>query len=316
MSDLKEVLVPDIGDFKNVEVIEVLVRPGDAIEKEQSLITLESDKATMDIPSPHSGKVKKVNLSAGDKVSQDTLILTMEISTTAKDKSEKAKPEEPALYQAASSLTSTGADIHAEVVVLGAGPGGYTAAFRSADLGKKTVLVERYPTLGGVCLNVGCIPSKALLHIARVITEVEELKELGIDLGNSNADKKPVHAWTEGVVAKLTNGLKQMAKQRKIEVIQGTGRFTSTHTIAVENGKNTTTISFDHAIIAAGSQAAIIPGLPEDPRIMDSTSALLLETLPKRMLVIGGGIIGLEIATVYDALGSKITVVKSHQETL
>ncbi|MBI4005156.1 MAG: dihydrolipoyl dehydrogenase [Gammaproteobacteria bacterium] len=308
MSNVIEIKVPDIGDFEGVEVIEVLVQPGDEIEKEQSLITLESDKATMDIPSPYKGIVKNVSISVGDKVSQGTLILTMELVTIPKDKQKKIKSEEPAPYQVLPA--SAVADIHAEVVVLGAGPGGYTAAFRSADLGKKTVLIERYPDLGGVCLNVGCIPSKALLHIARVIAEIEELKEHGIDLGNSNADKKSIRAWTAGVLSKLTGGLKQMAKQRMIEVIQGTGNFISTHTIEVRNGNKTTTVSFDQAIIAAGSQASTIPGIPSDPRIMDSTSALLLETIPKRLLVIGGGIIGLEMATVYDSLGSKITVVE------
>jgi len=308
MSNVIEIKVPDIGDFEGVEVIEVLVQPGDEIEKEQSLITLESDKATMDIPSPCKGIVKNVSISVGDKVSQGTLILTMESVTIPKDKQKKVKSEEPAPYQVTPS--SAVADIHAEVAVLGAGPGGYTAAFRSADLGKKTVLIERYPDLGGVCLNVGCIPSKALLHIARVIAEIEELKEHGIDLGNSNADKKSIRAWTAGVLSKLTGGLRQMAKQRMIEVIQGTGNFISTHTIEVRNGNKTTTVSFDQAIIAAGSQAATIPGIPSDPRIMDSTSALLLETIPERLLVIGGGIIGLEMATVYDSLGSKITVVE------
>ena len=201
-------------------------------------------------------------------------------------------------------------DQHAEVVVLGAGPGGYTAAFRAADLGKQVVLVERYPVLGGVCLNVGCIPSKALLHIARVISEIEELKSHDIDLGGNRPDIKQVRRWTEMVVSKLTTGLAQMAKQRKVQVVQGTGKFTSPHTMAVTHENKTTIISFDHAIIAAGSQPAKIPGLPDDPRILDSTSALLLENIPEHLLVIGGGIIGLEMATVYEALGSKITVVE------
>ncbi|MEE9551522.1 MAG: dihydrolipoyl dehydrogenase [Gammaproteobacteria bacterium] len=201
-------------------------------------------------------------------------------------------------------------DIHAEVLVLGAGPGGYTAAFRSADLGKQTVLIERYANLGGVCLNVGCIPSKALLHVARVLTEIEELKEHGIDLVSSSTDKIPLRKWTESVINKLTSGLKHMAKQRKVQIVQGTGRFTSTHSIEVEGKNDKTTVSFDNVIIAAGSQATMIPGFPDTPRIMDSTDALLLDNIPDRLLVIGGGIIGLEIATVYEALGSRVTVVE------
>jgi dihydrolipoamide dehydrogenase len=332
-----QITLPDIGDFKDVEIIEILVSPGDEIKKEDALITLESDKATMDIPSPASGTVKEVKVKVGDRVSEGSLILLLESATMLKATSsppstggdkregEITPPPSPSALASgvalppasmqASPLEGEGkldvrSDIHAEVVVLGAGPGGYTAAFRSADLGKKTVLIERYPVLGGVCLNVGCIPSKALLHIAKVISEIEELKEHGIDLGNNNADKKSVRDFAANAVNKLTGGLKQMAKQRKIEVVQGAGRFTTPNTIEVKDGDSVKTISFDNAIIAAGSQAAMIPGLPDDPRILDSTSALLLENIPKRMLVIGGGIIGLEMATVYDALGSKITVVE------
>jgi len=317
LANVIEIKVPDIGDFKDVEIIEIPVTPGDEINKEDALITLESDKATMDIPSPASGTVKEVKVKVGDRVSEGSLILLLETdnSQTSKPvsdiKTETAPaPKSEAPAPATSAAASTHADMHAEVVVLGAGPGGYTAAFRSADLGKKTVLIERYPVLGGVCLNVGCIPSKALLHIAKVISEIEELKEHGIDLGNNNADKRSVRDFAANAVNKLTGGLKQMAKQRKVEVVQGTGRFTSPNTIEVKDGDSVKTISFDNAIIAAGSQAAMIPGLPDDPRIHDSTSALLLEEIPKRMLVIGGGIIGLEMATVYDALGSKITVVE------
>ena len=337
MANEIQITLPDIGDFKDVEIIDILVSPGDEIKKEDALITLESDKATMDIPSPASGTVKEVKVKVGDRVSEGSLILLLESATMLKATSsppstggdkregEITPPPSPSALASgvalppasmqASPLEGEGkldvrSDIHAEVVVLGAGPGGYTAAFRSADLGKKTVLIERYPVLGGVCLNVGCIPSKALLHIAKVISEIEELKEHGIDLGNNNADKKSVRDFAANVVNKLTGGLKQMAKQRKIEVVQGAGRFTSPNTIEVKDGDSVKTISFDNAIIAAGSQAAMIPGLPDDPRILDSTSALLLENIPKRMLVIGGGIIGLEMATVYDALGSKITVVE------
>jgi dihydrolipoamide dehydrogenase len=315
MSETKEVLVPDIGDFANVEIIEILVSTGDLINKEDSLITLESDKATMDIPSPFSGKVENILVTVGDKVAEGTPIVSMQLtdeknSETDTPHAEKIDPPNTQETNSTQATMITRGDIHAEVVVLGAGPGGYTAAFRAADLGKKTVLIERYSTLGGVCLNVGCIPSKALLHIAKVITEIEELNEVGIDLGQSNADKKPVRSWTEGIVNKLTGGLKQMAKQRKVDVLYGHGTFTSTNTIDVAIEGKKTTVSFDHAIIAAGSQPAMIPGLPDDPRILDSTSALLLNEIPERLLVIGGGIIGLEIATVYDALGSKITVVE------
>jgi dihydrolipoamide dehydrogenase len=313
MADLIEIKVPDIGDFKDVAIIEIAVTVGASVNKEDTLITIESDKATLDIPSPAAGTVKDIKVKVGDKVSEGTLILTMNVAETTLDKSAEEKPvavksEDPVPYN--TIRASGNADVHAEVVVLGSGPGGYTAAFRSADLGKKTVLIERYSTLGGVCLNVGCIPSKALLHIAKVIREIEELKELGIDLGNSNADKKPVRDFAVNIVNKLTGGLKQMAKQRKVQVVQGTGRFTSPNTVEVIDGEKATTISFDNAIIAAGSQAVMIPGLPDDPRIFDSTSALLLDKIPKRMLVIGGGIIGLEMATVYDALGSKITIVE------
>jgi len=310
-----EVKVPDIGDFESVEIIEVLVSPGDRIEKEDPLITLESDKASMDIPSPFAGTVESLLVSTGDRVSEGSPILTL---SSTNEKVEKSGDDDKAVSESGSttepspaSLSRSGhADYYADVVVLGAGPGGYTAAFRSADLGKKTILIERYPALGGVCLNVGCIPSKALLHVARVISEVGELREVGIELGNQLPDKKPVRAWTESVVNKLTGGLKHMAKQRKVEVIHGTGRFSSENTITVEQNGETTTIAFDKAIIAAGSQATELPGLPDDPRILDSTSALLLENIPERLLVIGGGIIGLEMATVYAALGSRITVVE------
>lgn len=320
MTKETEIKLPDIGDFKDVEIIEVLVSPGDEVKKEDALITLESDKATMDIPSPATGTIKEVKVKVGDRVSEGDLILLMESATTQKttssppstggDKGEGEITPPPSLPFKGEGKSDVKSDMHAEVVVLGAGPGGYTAAFRSSDLGKKTVLIERYPVLGGVCLNVGCIPSKALLHIAKVISEIEELKEYGIDLGNNNADKKPVRDFAANVVNKLTGGLKQMAKQRKVEIVHGTGRFTSPSMIEVKDGDSIKTISFDSAIIAAGSQVAMIPGLPDDPRILDSTSALLLENIPKRMLVIGGGIIGLEMATVYDALGTKITVVE------
>jgi dihydrolipoamide dehydrogenase len=321
MPDIKEVLVPDIGDFEAVEVIEVQVNDGDEIQKEDTLITLESDKASIDIPSPYSGTVKHVSSKVGDKVSQGDLILTLESGETedAAPQSEKAATEpdkendEVIAKEEAPVPNNTNiekGDKHCEVVVLGGGPGGYTAAFRAADLGKQTVLIERYETLGGVCLNVGCIPSKALLHIAKVISEVDELKELGIDLGTPNVNKKSVREFAVNVVNKLTTGLKAMAKKRKVDVVHGTGKFTSANMIEVEGTDGKTTISFEHAIIAAGSQPASIRSFPDDPRIMDSTSALLLDDIPERLLVIGGGVIGLEMATVYEALGSKITVVE------
>jgi len=318
MSSTVEVKVPDIGDFKNIPVIEVLVKPGDSVKAEDALVTLESDKATMDIPAPSAGVVKTVSLKPGDKVSMGTLILTLETSGAAAQPAapapaaaKSAAPAAPAPAAAAAPKSGIKADTHAEVVVLGAGPGGYTAAFRAADLGKKVVLIERYPTLGGVCLNVGCIPSKALLHMARVITEAEEAGHAGITFGKPKIDIDKLRAWKDGVLGKLTKGLSGLAKQRKVQVITGRGEFASPNTLRVETADGVKTVAFDSCIIAAGSSVAKIPGVPyDDPRIIDSTGALKLAAVPKRLLVIGGGIIGLEMATVYDALGSKITVVE------
>lgn len=326
MPDIKEVLVPDIGDFEAVEVIEVPVNDGDKIHQEDTLITLESDKATIDIPSPYSGTINNISTKVGDKVSQGDLILTLEDdgnqdsnqksetddSVQPNTKANAASEDTPIINEEPVTVKTNieKGDMHCEVVVLGGGPGGYTAAFRAADLGKQTILIERYETLGGVCLNVGCIPSKALLHIAKVISEVDELKELGIDLGTANINSKSVREFAVNVINKLTTGLKAMAKQRKVEVVHGTGKFTSTNMIEVEGANGKTSISFEYAIIAAGSQPASIPSFPDDPRIMDSTGALLLEDIPEKLLVIGGGVIGLEMATVYEALGSKITVVE------
>ncbi len=303
MSQIIEVKVPDIGDFKDVPVIEVLVKPGDSIKKEDSLVTLESDKATLEVPAPAAGIVKELKLKVGDKVSQGSAILTLETSHIPPlSKGEGAAPPAP---------SSSKGDIHAEVLVLGAGPGGYTAAFRAADLGKQVVLVERYPALGGVCLNVGCIPSKALLHVAKVLTEAEEVAHAGIEFGKPKISLEKLRSWKAGVVGRLTKGLVGLAKQRKVEVVQGKGQFATPNTLKVETPQGAKTISFNHCIIAAGSSVARIPGFPyEDKRIIDSTGALEIPAVPKRLLVIGGGIIGLEMATVYDALGAKITVVE------
>ncbi len=335
MANLIEVAVPDIGNFDSVDVIEVLVKVGDTIAKEDSLITVESDKASMDIPSSHAGVVKEVKVKVGDKVAKGTLILQVEAveaeapkeapkTTAVPSKEAQATvsttqataaiptPATTAPVTTAQPTTKSVSDIDAEVVVLGSGPGGYTAAFRAADLGKKVVLIERYPTLGGVCLNVGCIPSKALLHTAKVITEAEETAHHGVSFSNPNIDLDKLRSWkADDVVGKLTGGLAQMAKQRNVTVVQGLGKFTNPHQIAVTavDGK-VTTVGFEHAIIAAGSQATKFPGAPDDARIMDSTGALALADIPKRMLVIGGGIIGLEMGTVYDALGTKVSVVE------
>jgi len=326
-----EIKVPDIGDFKDVPVIEVFFKPGDTIKKDESIVTLESDKATMEVPSSHSGTVKEVRVKLGDKVSQGTVLLLLETEAAGEAKPQPAAPPAAAapapaapspapapakpaggLREALSStLASIDADIHAEVLVLGAGPGGYTAAFRAADLGKKVVLVERYATLGGVCLNVGCIPSKALLHAARVIADAEEMGHFGVSFGEPKTDLDKLRGWKNGVVGKLTKGLAALAKARKVTVVEGKAQFASPHTLEVQAKEGRKVVSFDHCIIAAGSQSAQIPGFPyDDKRLMDSTGALLLDDVPKRLLVIGGGIIGLEMATVYDALGAKVTVVE------
>jgi len=323
MSQPIEVRVPDIGDFKDVEVIEILVKPGDRVEKESSLVSLESDKATMEIPSPAAGVVRELRVKIGDKVAEGSVILLLEAVASAPAKD--ARPQsaaalsgaaQPAAATAASAPTSKSpagaADIRADVVVLGSGPGGYTAAFRAADLGKQVVLIERYPNLGGVCLNVGCIPSKALLHVARVITEAEEMAAHGIAFAKPALDIGKLRNWKESVIGRLTKGLAGLAKQRKVQVLQGVGRFESAGTIMVtDNDGKATRVGFTACIIAAGSSVARIPGFPyDDPRLIDSTGALALADIPPRLLVIGGGIIGLEMACVYAALGSKVTVVE------
>ena len=309
--DLVEVKVPDIGDFADVPVIEVLVEPGQTVAVEDPLITLESDKATMEVPSPQEGVVRELKLAVGDAVSEGSLILLLEAAASGDGAApaEAPAPEvaEPAAAPAAPASEAARGDRHAQVVVIGSGPGGYTAAFRAADLGLETILVERYATLGGVCLNVGCIPSKALLHIARVLSEAEEAAESGIRFSEPEIDVDALRAWKEKVVGRLTGGLAGMAKQRKVEVITGVAQFAGPNLLEVEG----TTVSFDHCIVAAGSQAAQLPGVPEDdPRVIDSTGALEIEEVPKRLLVVGGGIIGLEMATVYDALGAGVTVVE------
>jgi len=307
MSQSIEITVPDIGNFKDVAVIDLLVKPGDSIAADAALITIESDKAAMDIPSPQAGTVEKLLVKVGDKVSQGTPIAVL-ASTDAP--SQVTAPAAPA--PAAQSAATSGDALHAEVLVLGAGPGGYTAAFRAADLGKKVVLVERYPSLGGVCLNVGCIPSKALLHAAKIITEAEEMAAHGVSFGKPTVDLDTLRAWkANDVVAKLTGGLGQLAKQRKVTVVHGVGQFAGPNRLDVTGPDGSLrAITFDNAIVAAGSQVIKLPFQPDDPRVMDSTGALALEDVPKRLLVIGGGIIGLEMGTVYDALGAKVTVVE------
>jgi dihydrolipoyl dehydrogenase len=351
MPPTTEVKVPDIGDFDAVEIIEVAVAPGDRVEVEQALITLESDKATMDVPSPAAGVVAAVTVAVGDKVSEGTLILTLEAGEEALDvgndgaraeAGEAPAGDAPSADQAPMAAAGD-ADIHAQVVVVGAGPGGYTAAFRAADLGKDTLLIERYPSLGGVCLNVGCIPSKALLHTAEVIHGAAAMAEHGVDFGNPEITLSKLAAWKDSVVAQLTKGLAGLARQRKVKVLQGVATFVSPNMLEVTGADESrdgrgrakhdcrdaggramqgaiaedaradgvVRVGFEQAVIAAGSRATEIPSFPnDDPRLMDSTDALRLEEVPKRLLVIGGGIIGLEMATVYQALGSLVTVVE------
>ncbi len=336
MSQTVEVKVPDIGDFKDVEVIEVLVKAGDTVAREQSLITVESDKASMEIPSSHAGTVKAMRVKVGDKVSEGSVILELDAGVPATDERAPqpsiAKAESESRQAASRPVAAdrglaaapvvqrpaAAADLDCDVLVLGAGPGGYSAAFRAADLGMKTVLVERYASLGGVCLNVGCIPSKALLHVAAVMDEAAHFAELGVTFGKPIVDLDKLRAHKSKVVGKLTGGLAAMARMRKVTVVRGYGSFVGPNHVEVElttgTGQDKTgerkTIRFDRAIIAAGSAAVRLPFLPDDPRIVDSTGALELPSIPQRMLVIGGGIIGLEMATVYSTLGARIDVVE------
>ncbi|MFA5702511.1 MAG: dihydrolipoyl dehydrogenase [Advenella sp.] len=311
-----EVKVPDIGDFESVEVIEILVAPGDVIAEEQSLITVESDKASMEIPSPATGKVVALNIKLGDKIAQGSVILTLE-SSAAEPKAEPAAASVPAVPVAATpaaevSGTSVGVSEDAyDVLVLGAGPGGYSAAFRAADLGLKVVLVERYATLGGVCLNVGCIPSKALLHNVAVLEEARHLAANGIIFGEPVIDLDKLRGYKDSVIGKLTGGLAGMAKARKVTVVTGVGEFADSHHLSVTKPDGTTQVlAFKNAIIAVGSQSVKLPFLPNDERIVDSTGALELKSIPKKMLIVGGGIIGLEMGTVYSALGARLDVVE------
>jgi dihydrolipoamide dehydrogenase len=307
--DKIEVNVPDIGDFDAVPVIEVHVNVGDTVAVDDPLITLESDKATMDVPSPAAGTVVAVKVKVGDTVSTEHPILDLR-TADAPPTGEQAAPPEPA-PAARPPMTERG-DVHAEVLVFGAGPGGYTAAFRAADLGKSVVIVDRGERLGGVCLNIGCIPSKALLHAAKVIAETKEMSTHGLSFAAPEIDIDKLRDWKDGVVKRLTNGLAGLAKQRKVEVVRGTGTFTSMNQVQVTaDDGSVKTVSFEQAIIAAGSEPMTLPFIPnEDPRVIDSTGALALDDVPQRLLVLGGGIIGLEMATVYSELGSQITVVE------
>ncbi|MCP4208112.1 MAG: dihydrolipoyl dehydrogenase [Shimia sp.] len=310
-----DVKVPDIGDFSDVPVIGILVSVGDIVAEEDPLLELESDKATMEVPSPAAGVVKEIKVSEGDSVSEGSVIMVLE-GVEAGDAAPAAAPAAASAPAAPTAVAATGSasgpgDLHAEVVVLGSGPGGYTAAFRAADLGKSVVLIEKDSNLGGVCLNVGCIPSKALLHAAKVITEAEEMLDHGIKFAKPKVNLDSLRGWKDSVVGQLTGGLSGLAKGRKVTVVTGFGAFSGPNLIEVQDEDGVTTVSFEQCIIAAGSEPVSLPFIPhDDDRVMDSTGALELIDIPKRLLILGGGIIGLEMACVYDALGSKITVVE------
>ncbi|HPT49682.1 MAG TPA: dihydrolipoyl dehydrogenase [Accumulibacter sp.] len=312
MSQIIAAKVPDIGDYHDVPVIDICVQVGDSVKVDDALVTLESDKATMDVPSSVAGVVKEIKVQLGDKVSEGTVVVVIEAAATADVAPAASAAPTPAVVAPTAAAVDVAADLDCEMLVLGAGPGGYSAAFRSADLGMKTVLVERYSTLGGVCLNVGCIPSKALLHIAGVMEEALHMSDCGVSFGAPSIDLDKLRAHKNKVVGKLTTGLAGMAKGRKVEVVQGVGQFLDPHHLEIvlaDGGKKV--VRFAKAIIAAGSQPVALPFMPyDDPRVVDSTGALELRQLPKRMLVIGGGIIGLEMAVVYSSLGARITVVE------
>ena len=317
---ISEVKVPDIGDFQDVEVIEVICKEGQSVAVEDPLITLESEKATIDVPSPLAGRILRIKIKAGDKVSEGKLILELETSGASEPEAQKLSQtddhssgtgDSASIDTKISADLSAGADISCEVLVLGSGPGGYTAAFRAADLGRQVVLVERYEQIGGVCLNVGCIPSKTLLHAAKIIVEAEEMDAHGISFGKPSIDLDKLREWKNGIISQLTGGLKNMAKQRNVTIVNGFGEFIdSNHLRVTDKNEKITTIKFSNAVIAAGSRPVKLPFLPDDPRIIDSTGSLELASIPKNLLVIGGGIIGLEMATVYHALGSRITIVE------
>ncbi|PZX17665.1 dihydrolipoamide dehydrogenase [Palleronia aestuarii] len=323
-----DIKVPDIGDFKDVPVVAVLVSVGDKVSKEDPLIELESDKATMEVPSPNEGTVKEIKVKEGDTVTEGDVIMVFDVAEDG-DTPEKGAPEGGSVKPDAKKENDTPApvasdgtkagsgDVHGEVVVLGSGPGGYTAAFRAADLGKKVVLIERYSSLGGVCLNVGCIPSKALLHAAKVVAEAEEMGAHGISFGKPKVDAGELRGWKDSVVKQLTGGLAGLAKQRKVTIVEGFGRFSGKNSIEVEGENGKQTVTFDQCIIAAGSEAVKLPFVPhDDPRVVTSTGALELDPIPKKMLVLGGGIIGFEMATVYEGLGSEVTVVEMMDQIL
>jgi dihydrolipoamide dehydrogenase len=306
-----EVKVPNIGDFKQVQIVEVHVAPGAEIKADDPLITLESDKASMEVPAPAGGSVAEVRVATGDRVSEGDPILLLRVGAAAPAREAVTLPPTP--RPSPRPPVAAQGDVHAEVLVLGGGPGGYTAAFRAADLGKQVVLVDRWQTLGGVCLNVGCIPSKALLHAAKVLSEAREMSECrGLNFVEPTIDLDKLRAWKDGVVARLTGGLAGLARQRKVSVVQGYGRFCSVNQLEVDTADGgRKVISFEQAIVACGSEPVSLPFVPhQDPRVLDSTGALALESVPKRFLIIGGGIIGLEMATVYHELGAKVTIVE------
>lgn len=328
---VQDIKVPDLGSFKDVPVIDVLVQPGDVVEVDTPLLTLETDKATMDVPSPIAGTIEAITVTRGAKVSTGSVIARIAASASSTAQATAvpvpvpvpAPPPAPAVAPVVAAPAPVpvkapdvecgpvaGTDRHAKVLVLGAGPGGYTAAFRAADLGLEVTLIERWPVLGGVCLNVGCIPSKALLHAARVVDEAQAMAGHGISFGPPQIDLDRLRSWKSAVVGKLTGGLSGLARQRKVTVIRGDGRFVAPRVLEVAGEEGTQRIGFDHCIIAAGSEPVRLPFLPDDPRVMDSTAALELQDIPQRLLVIGGGIIGLEMGCVYDALGSKVSVVE------
>ncbi len=330
----REVRVPALGDYKDVPVIEVLVKVGQAIAENDALVTLESDKATMDVPAPFAGVVRELRVKVGDRVAEGTVLALVvagadagavtvppapaSAPTPAPPPPEAAgrsgdtvrMPRPPAVEAAAAGGSEPAADVFFPLVVLGAGPGGYTAAFRAADLGLKVGLIERSPTLGGVCLNVGCIPSKALLHAAKVIEDAESMAGAGISFGPPQIDLDRLRAWKHRIVSRLTSGLNALAKQRKVEILRGEARFVSPHRLSISGEGGTRVVGFEQCIVAAGSEPVRMPGAPDDPRIIDSTGALELASRPQRLLVVGGGIIGLEMACVYGALGTKVTVVE------